>query len=87
MDEVQIEQRGPTFLVDEIEKIRRLFPVSQGLFAPSVDSTNPNYSNTTPMDANGTVDKNALSTTLAYLNKMDLGVFNIVPTICGEVPS
>ncbi|KAF9558933.1 Neprilysin-4 [Mortierella alpina] len=70
MDESLIEKRGATPLVKEIGKILELFPVSQSPFDVG-DSPDRNA-----MEANGSVDRTALSKTLAHFNRMNLEMFS-----------
>ncbi|KAF9987155.1 hypothetical protein BGZ75_000973 [Mortierella antarctica] len=84
MDKNLIEEHGATPLVEEIEKVLELFPVSQ---SPFVSSGHSDSNDRISFDPNEAVDKKALSRTLAHFNKMRLESLSIFwPYINAEDP-
>ncbi|KAF8926832.1 hypothetical protein BGZ58_010890 [Dissophora ornata] len=67
MDEDQIAKAGRQPVVDEVHKLLDVFPVAGSALAPS-DDIDPN--------SPGTLDSKALSTMLAYMNKIGLDSIN-----------
>ncbi|KAF9958332.1 hypothetical protein BGZ72_000537 [Mortierella alpina] len=73
MDENLIEERGAAPLVEEIGRVLRIFPVAP---SPFISGDDPASHDRHSMGANETVNKRALSLTLAHFNRMGLESFN-----------
>ncbi|CAO3573454.1 unnamed protein product [Mortierella alpina] len=71
MDEDQIASLGREPVVQEVQKLRELFPVNDDSSASTPSATNQDGS-----EAVGMIDANVLTMTLAHFNKLGLESFN-----------
>ncbi|KAF9180738.1 hypothetical protein BGZ49_004966, partial [Haplosporangium sp. Z 27] len=83
MDEEQIAKVGRQPVVDEVQELLKIFPVSDSVIAtPTAATTTPSSSKSSkssaaPVVSSTTIDnKENLSKTLAYLNKLGVDVFS-----------
>ncbi|KAF9361854.1 hypothetical protein BGX26_011078 [Mortierella sp. AD094] len=79
MDEEEIAKLGRQPVVDEVQELFNVFPVSGSVLGSSsstTTTTQDSNSTTTTTAATNTIDKETLSKTIAYLNKMGLDSFN-----------